>query len=31
MPALGRLKQEDHHKFESGLIYIVSSRPIRAT
>lgn len=28
---LWRQRQEDHHKFEVSLIYIVSSSPIRAT
>lgn len=31
MLAPGRPRQEDHHKFEVSLIYIVSSSPIRAT
>lgn len=29
IPALGRLKQEDGHKFKVSLGYIVSSRPIQ--
>lgn len=29
--ALGRLRQKDRHEFEAGLVYIVSSRSIRAT
>lgn len=29
--ALGRLRQEDHHKFEVSLIYIVGPSPASAT
>lgn len=31
MPAPGRPRQEDHHKFEASLIYMVSSSPFRDT
>lgn len=30
MPVLGRLRHEDSHKFEASLIYIPSSKAVRA-
>lgn len=31
MPELGKLRQEDHHKFENSLVYIGNPGIARAT
>ena len=31
IPALGRQRREDCHKFEASLVYIVNSRPAKTT
>ena len=31
IPLLGRKKQKDCHKFKATVVYVVSSRPAKAT